>query len=43
LRAFVSFDAPGSSPTISPVVFPDTEFPTLAPFASSASAAWSRL
>src|SRR5439155_3215230 len=43
LRAFVSLELPGSSPTISPVVLPDTEFTTFAPFASSAAAASSRV
>ena len=40
--AFFSFD-PGSSPTISPAVFFETELPTFAPFASSAAAASSRV
>ena len=41
--AFVSFDLPGSSPTISPVVFVDTELATFAPSASSAACASSRV
>ena len=40
--AFVSFDAPGSSPTTRPDVFDETESVTLAPFASSAALASSR-
>ena len=39
MRAFVSFEFPGSSPTMSAVVLPETEFPTFAPNASSAAAA----
>ena len=41
--AFVSFEAPGSSPTTRPVVFFETESVTLAPFASSAAFASSRV
>ena len=41
--AFVSFDAPGSSPTTRPVVFFETEPVTFAPFASSAACASSRV
>ena len=40
--AFVSFDAPGSSPTTRPVVFFETEPVTFAPCASSAAVASSR-
>ena len=39
--AFASFE-PGLSPAITPVVFFETESPTLAPFASSAAFASSR-
>src|SRR5207244_331144 len=41
--AFISFDWPGSSPTIRPVVLPETESDTLAPSASSAAFASSRV
>ena len=41
--AFVTFAAPGSSPTTSPAVFAETELVTLAPSASSAAVASSRV
>ena len=41
--AFESFDAPGSSPTIKPVVLLETESETFAPSASSAAFASSRV